>query len=54
MGEYPIIDELGTSPLTYEPPSTCQINKGDIWLQFENFEKICQVALSYRKIKNKP
>ena len=32
---------------------TCQINKGDIWLQFENNEKIHQVALSYRKIKNK-
>ena len=30
---------------------TWQINKGDIWLQFENNEKIRQVALSYRKSK---
>ena len=32
---------------------TCEINKGDIWLQFEKLKKIHQMVLSYRNIKNK-
>ena len=32
---------------------SCQINKSDIWLQFEKNEKTRQMALSCRKIKNK-
>ena len=31
----------------------CQINKGDIWLQFEKLKKNRQMALSYRNSKNK-
>ena len=32
---------------------TCEINIGDIWLQFEKLKKLRQMALSYRNIKNK-
>ena len=32
---------------------TYEINKGDIWLQFEKLKKLRQMALSYRNIKNK-
>ena len=32
---------------------TCQINKGDIWLQIEKLKKNQQMALSLRNIKNK-
>ena len=32
---------------------TCEINVGDIWLQFEKLKKLRQMALSYRNIKNK-
>jgi hypothetical protein len=31
----------------------CQINKGDIWLQFEKLKVIPQMALSYGNIKKK-
>ena len=31
----------------------CQIKISEIWHQFEKNEKICQIALTYRKIKNK-
>ena len=32
---------------------TCEINTGDIWLQFEKLKKLRQMALSLRNIKNK-
>ena len=32
---------------------TCEINIGDIWLQFEKLKFFRQMALSYRNIKNK-
>ena len=31
---------------------TCEINIGDIWLQFEKMKKLRQMVLSYRNIKN--
>jgi hypothetical protein len=31
----------------------CQINTGDIWLQFKKQKKNCQMSLRYKNIKNK-
>ena len=48
--ENSVIEALKSDIFTFY---TCEINKGDIWLQFEKLKKLRQMALSYRNIKNK-
>ncbi len=48
--ENSVIEALKSDILTFY---TCEINKGDIWPQFEKLKKLRQMELSYRDIKNK-